>query len=55
MVADFLRELSVLFVVFTPLEAFFNPGVSSWWETAAIMAFALGLGWMGMRMEANRP
>jgi len=55
MVAEFLREASVLLVVFTPLEAFFNTAVSAWWEIAVTVAFALALGWIGMRLEVWRP
>jgi hypothetical protein len=52
MIGEFLREASVLIVVFAPLETLFNPGVSSWRETATIVALALVVGYLGMRLEA---
>jgi hypothetical protein len=55
MIGEFLREASVLIVVFAPLETLFNPGVSSWWETAAIVALGLVVGYVGMRLEAWQP
>ena len=32
MIGEFLREASVLIVVFAPLETLFNPDVSPWWK-----------------------
>jgi hypothetical protein len=55
MIGEFLREASVLIMVFAPLETLFNPGVSSWWETAAIVALGLVVGYVGMRLEVRHP
>jgi hypothetical protein len=55
MAGEFLRETCVLVVVFAPLETFFNPGVASWWETGAVVALALALGLIGMRLEERQP
>jgi hypothetical protein len=55
MAGEFLRELCVLVVVFAPLETLFNPGVTSWWETAAMVAFGFALGLLGMRLEERQP
>jgi len=54
MVGDFLREVAALLVVFTPLEAVFNPGALPWWEGVAIVALAFGVGYVGMRLEETR-
>lgn len=54
MVAEFLREVAVLLVVFVPLEALFNPGALRWWELAAILAMASSVGYVGMRLEERR-
>lgn len=54
MVGEFLREIAVLLTVFAPLEALFNPGAPPWWEVAAIFALALGVGYLGMRLEETR-
>jgi hypothetical protein len=54
MTGEFLREVAVLLVVFVPLEALFNPGALQWWETAAIVALAFGVGYAGVRLEETR-
>jgi len=54
MVGEFLREVGVLLVVFVPLEALFNPGALRWWEFAGIVAMALGIGYIGVRIEERR-
>jgi hypothetical protein len=54
MVSEFLREVAVLLVVFVPLEALFNPDTLRWWEFAPIVAMALGIGYIGMRIEERR-
>lgn len=54
MAGEFLREIAVLLMVFGPLEALFNPGALWWWEIAAIVAAAFGLGYWGMRLEETR-
>jgi hypothetical protein len=54
MAGKFLREIAVLLMVFGPLEALFNPGALRWWEIAAIVAAAFGLGYWGMRLEETR-
>jgi hypothetical protein len=55
MIGELLREASVLIVVFAPLETLFNPGVSSWWETAAIATLGLAVGYIGMHLEVRQP
>ena len=47
--------MGFLLVVFAPLETIFNPGVSSSWETAAIVAFGFALVYAGMRLEEKQP
>jgi len=54
MVSEFLREAAVLLVVFVPLEALFNPGALRWWESATIVAMAVGAGYAGIRLEETR-
>ncbi len=54
MVAEFLREVAVLLVVFVPVDALFNPGALSWWEIAIIVAIALVVGYVGMHLEETR-
>lgn len=54
MVSEFLREVAVLLVVFVPLDALFNPGALRWWEIGIIVAIALGVGYVGMRLEETR-
>jgi hypothetical protein len=51
MAGEFLREVAVLLIVFAPLEALFNPGALPWWEIAAIVAAASGVGYVRMRLE----
>ena len=51
MVGDALREVGVLLIVFAPLETLFNPGVSSWWATGAIVALGLVAGFLGIALE----
>lgn len=54
MAGEFLREVAVLLMVFAPLEALFSPGVLSWWEIAALVATALGVGLLGGYIEETR-
>ena len=54
MVSEFLREVAVLLVVFVPLEALFNPGALPFWESATIVAMAVGAGYVGIRLEETR-
>lgn len=54
MAGEFLREIAVLLIVFLPLEALFNPGALPWWESAAIVVMAFGVGYLGMRVEETR-
>ena len=54
MIAEFLREISVLVLVFAPLDALFNPGASSWSVIAALVGFALAVGYVGIRIEESR-
>ena len=54
MVGEFLREASVLLIVFVPLETVFNPGISSWWETSATVGVALIAGLLGMGLEEKQ-
>ena len=53
MVGEALREIGVLLLVFAPLETLFNPGVSSWWETAAMVALGLVAGLLGIALEGK--
>jgi hypothetical protein len=41
-------------MVFAPLEALFNPGALRWWDVASIIAMAVGVGYLGMRLEEIR-
>ena len=54
MAGDFLREIAVLLVVFVPLEAVFNPGALRWPQIAVIVGLALGIGYIGMRIEERQ-
>jgi len=54
MVSEFLREIALLLVVFVPLDALFAPQVLSLSTIAAIIGFALAVGYVGMRLEESR-
>ena len=54
MPGEFLREISVLLLVFAPLDALFNPNASSLWVIAALVGFAWAVGYVGMRIEESR-
>ncbi len=54
MMSEFLREISVLLVVFVPLDAAFNPGTLRWWQIATILLLALGVGYLGMWLEEKQ-
>ena len=54
MAGEFLREVAVLLVVFLPLESLFSPGALPWWGTAAMVAAAFGVGYIGVRLEETR-
>jgi hypothetical protein len=54
MVGEFLREVSLLGVVFAPLDMLFNPGAASGWVIAAAISVASVLGYVGMRIEESR-
>lgn len=54
MVAEFLREIAVLLVVFVPLEALFDPGRLRSWQIVILVVLALTLGYLGMRLEERR-
>ena len=51
MIAECLREVGVLLIVFVPLEAIFNPGKLVWWQIVIIIAVALGVEYGGIRVE----
>jgi hypothetical protein len=55
MIGEFFREAGLLLAVFGPLETIFNPGISSWVETAVIVGFGFGLGYVGIRLEEKQP
>jgi len=54
MSGEFLREIAVLLVVFVPLDAIFNPGALRWPQIGAFVAVALGVGYLGMRLEETQ-
>ena len=54
MIAEFLREIGVLVLVFAPLDALFNPGALSSWVITAVIGFGLTVGYVGMRIEESR-
>lgn len=54
MIGEFLREVAVLLMVFAPLEALFSPAALGWWEIVGLMGFAVGLGYLGLRIEERR-
>ena len=54
MAAEFLREVAVLVLVFAPLDALFNPGALPWWQVGALAAVAMGVGYLGVRIEERR-
>lgn len=54
MAGELLREAAVLLMVFAPLEALFSPSALHWWELVALMALAVSLGYLGLRIEETR-
>lgn len=54
MVGETLREIAVLLVVFVPLDAAFNPGTLLPWQIATTFVLALGVRYIGMRLEEKK-
>ncbi len=54
MIGELLREISVLLLVFVPLDAVFNPSALSLSAVAALIVLALAVGYAGMRIEESR-
>ena len=54
MIGELLREISVLVLVFVPLDAVFNPSALSLSLVIAIVVLALAVGYVGMRIEESR-
>ena len=54
MIGELLREVSVLMLVFVPLDAVFNPSALSPPLIAAIIVLGLAIGYVGMRIEESR-
>jgi len=54
MAGEFLREVAVLLIVFAPLEALFSPSALHWWVVVGLLALAVSLGYLGLRIEETR-
>jgi len=54
MIGEFLREASLLVLVFAPLDTMFNPDASPRWVIAAVMGVAATIGYLGIRIEESR-
>lgn len=54
MMGELLREIAVLLVVFVPLDAAFNPGALRSWQITTTFVLALGVGYVGMRLEEKQ-
>ena len=54
MIGEFLREIALLLIVFVPLDALFAPQVLTLSTIAAIIGFALTVGYVGIRLEESR-